>query len=135
MALENVVLTKDSNLYHLFDICDLVLTCASTTALEAMIMGKPVIDINLADLPDVLPYTQSGAAIGVYRSEDLVPAIMDVMDKEEVKLKLEEKRQRFVYDYAYLQDGQAASRVVGLIMQMARDAKKPRRVRRVAAVR
>lgn len=124
MKLGNMVLTKDANLYYLFNICELVITCMSTTGLEAMIMDKPVIAINLTGIPEVLPYAESGAAIGVYREEDLVTAVNDALHNDEVRARLAEKRKEFVYRYAYLQDGQAAKRVADLVTQMIEESKK-----------
>lgn len=126
MKLENVVIIKDVNLYHLLAISDLVMTFFSTTGLEAMLVDRPVIEINLTGKPDELPYVERSAAIGVYREEDLVPAIKAALYNEEVRAKLAQARKNFVYDYAYLQDGQAAKRVVNLIMQMLEDSKKSR---------
>ena len=123
MGLGNVVITKDVNLYHLFGICDVVIVCTSTVGLEAMIMDRPVIDVNLAGMSDGLPYVERGAAIGVRREEELVPAIEAALHDEDVRSRLAEGRRQFVYDYAYLQDGQAARRVADLIMQMIEESR------------
>ena len=124
MKVENVIITKDTNLYHLLDTCDLVMSFLSTTLLEAMIMEKPVIEINLTGIPDQLPYVESGAAIGVYREEDLLPSIKDALYNKEVRERLAEARRRFVYQYAYIQDGQASKRVADLVMQMIEESRK-----------
>ncbi|MFC2019185.1 hypothetical protein ACFLU4_04420 [Chloroflexota bacterium] len=124
MKLTNVVIVKDVNLYYLFKICNLVMSFLSTTGLEAMIMDKPVIEINLTGKPDILPYVQSGAALSVHRENDLLPTIRSALYNEEVREILATKRKAFIYNYAYLVDGQAARRIRDLIIQMIKESRK-----------
>lgn len=115
------VIVRDIDIFELLNACDMMMTLFSTTALEAMILDKPVITINLMNMPDRIPYAKSGAAIGVYREEDLAPAIKRAMYDEETRKKLETGRKKFVYEQAYLVDGKASSRVADLIKIMAKD--------------
>jgi CDP-glycerol glycerophosphotransferase (TagB/SpsB family) len=115
----NAVITKDIDLYGLLSVSDVLLTESSTTATEAMIFGKAVIIINLDNKPELVPYVKSGAAIGVYKSEDIVSMIKNVLYNTEGSVKqLEEKRKIFVYEHAYMVDGKATERVVSLIEKM-----------------
>jgi len=114
----DAVVIKDVDLYGLLSASDVMLTEFSTTALEAMIIGKPVIIINLDNKPEVIPYVQSGAALGVYKPEDIISVIKDALYNEEIRKKLEEKRKKFVYEQAYMVDGKATERVVKLIEEM-----------------
>lgn len=115
---DSVIICKDIDLYELLNACDLLMTVHSTVALEAMIFDKPVITINLTGKPDLFPYAESGAAIGVYKEEDLVPAIKNTLFNEEIKTKIAQERKKFVYEHAYLQDGKASKRVADLIIQL-----------------
>lgn len=115
---DSVIICQDIELYELLNACDLLMTVHSTVALEAMIFDKPVITINLSGKPDIFPYAQSGAAIGVYIEEDLVPAIKNTLFNEEMKKKIAQERKKFVYEHAYLQDGKASKRVADLIIQL-----------------
>lgn len=115
---DSVIVCQDIELYELLNACDILMTVHSTVALEAMIFDKPVITINLMERPDVFPYAESGAAIGVYRKENLVEAIRNSLFDGEIKSKLAEKRKKFVYEHAYLQDGKASKRVADLIIQL-----------------
>lgn len=114
----NAVIVKDIDIFELLNSCDVMITLYSTTALEAMILDKPVITINLMNIPDVMPYAESGAAIGVYRAEDLAHAIKRALYDEETRKMLETGRKRFVYEQAYLIDGKASKRVADLIIKM-----------------
>ncbi len=68
-----------------------------------------------------MPYASSGAAIGVYREEDIAPAMRDALYNEEARQRLAVNRKKFVYDYAYKQDRQASKRVAKLIKNMIRN--------------
>jgi CDP-glycerol glycerophosphotransferase (TagB/SpsB family) len=107
MAEQKVIICRDVDLYGLLHASELLMTVHSTVALEAMILDKPVITVNLTGKPDVMPYAESGAALGVYRKEDLAPAINKALYDPEVREKMAGKREKFVYDHAYKLDGQA----------------------------
>lgn len=118
-----------NSLNELLRTCDVLITFVSTTALEATICDKPVIILGFFDFSNkqfvsASPYVKSGAAIGVYKEEDLVPTIKDVLYNEEVRKKLAEVRKKFIYELAYIQDGKASGRVVNLITQMIEESKR-----------
>jgi CDP-glycerol glycerophosphotransferase (TagB/SpsB family) len=126
---DNVVAIKNIDMKALLNSSDILIALWSTVGLEAMILDKPVITMDLTDR--VVPhhaykrlYAKSGAAIGVYNEEDLVPAIRDALYNEEVRKRLAEARNKFVYEYVYKQDGKPSKRVADLIIQMM---KEPRR--------
>ncbi len=112
-----VMIIKD-HLWDLLAVADVVITYASTVGLEAMLFDKPLIIINLENQEDMSGYVSNNAAIGVYREDDLVPAINEVLFSENIRKKLEYGRKKFIYEYAYLQDGNAHKRIANLIMQM-----------------
>ncbi len=121
-----VVLCRDIDLYALLRACELLITVHSTVALEAMILGKPVITVNLTGRPDVMPYAASGAALGVYRPEDLVPAMTRALSDPETRSELARNRKKFVYEHAYKLDGRATKRVAGLIEWLIEESKSQR---------
>jgi glycosyltransferase involved in cell wall biosynthesis len=118
------IVCQSIDLYGLLRACDILMTVHSTVALEAMILDKPVIILNLAGRPDAMPYAQRGPALGVYKKEDLVPMIRKALHDPEVGKELKERRERFVSEHAYKLDGQATKRVAELIIRLAEDSKK-----------
>lgn len=120
---DKAIICRDVEIHDLLNACDLLMTVHSTVALEAMIFDKPVITINLTGKPDLFPYAESGAAIGVYKGEDLVPAISDALYNEAIRKRLAEARKKFVYEYAYLQDGKASKGVADLIIQLIEESR------------
>ena len=123
MGVEVVVLPRNSDTNEALYACDVLLTFYSTVALEAMILGKPVVTVNLTNQPDPVPYAQSGAALGVYRAEDIAPAVKKAWDDPETRKRLELGREKFLYEQFYKLDGQATKRVVELIYRMIGEKK------------
>ena len=115
MNINNAIIVEDIDIYELLNAADCVLTSFSATGLEAMMLGKPVISINLTGEPDRMPYAESGAAFGVYHEDELAPAIMNALTDNDVRDKLKVGRESFVERYNYRMDGRAAERVVELL--------------------
>jgi UDP-N-acetylglucosamine 2-epimerase len=118
-GVRDIVVVKDLDIHILLDICDLLITLDSTVALEAMIFDKPVITINLTRRQDRVPYAANGAAIGVYKTEDIPGAIESALNDTGLRQQMESARKKFVYEYAYVIDGKAGERVTRLIQKMA----------------
>jgi CDP-glycerol glycerophosphotransferase (TagB/SpsB family) len=118
------VIARDANLYNLLIHCDLLITETSTVGLEAMLFDKPVMILNLRGRPDLVPYVERGAALGVYDLPDLAQAIQAALDEEAVRERLGVARKAFTSYYLDRLDGRSSERVVGLILQMAAERKK-----------
>jgi hypothetical protein len=112
-----VTITRDY-LWELLAVSNLVIISESTVGLDAMVLDKPVVVVNLNGQPDGIAYVSSGTARGAYSPEDIAPVVREVLNNEQVRQELAEARKRFVYEYAYIQDGKACRRVAELIGQM-----------------
>jgi hypothetical protein len=111
--LKAFVVPKMANIYKLLFISDLIITYVSTTAMEAIAMNKPVIILDLGKNSRPSIYVEEGVAVGVYKDEDLAPAI-DLLLNDDSKLEL--KRKSFILKYLYLNDGNATERTVDTIL-------------------
>jgi len=115
---ENVKVTiTASYLWELLDICDLVIVTSSTVGLDAMIVDKPVVVVNLEEQPDAIAYVPS-AAKGAYNIDGIAPVVSVVLNNQQLQRELVVGRKKFIYKYAYIQDGKASYRVAELISQM-----------------
>jgi len=85
-----------------------------------MALDKPVITINLEEGSEFYPYAESGAAIGVFNSEDLLHAIDGVLGNRNLRRKLAERRRKFISEHLYRIDGCSSERIVNLIAEIAR---------------
>lgn len=119
-----VRVTKNVNLYELLSACDILMTGTSTVGLEAMMLGKPVIFMNLTGRSDPVPYAESGAAIGVYKPKEIAPAIRSILEDPQANKNLETHRKKFLPEYVYIKsNGKASKRVANLVKQMIKDNK------------
>lgn len=98
---------------------DVVVTRFSTTGMEAAILGKPLVTINLTGGPDHAPYADGGGALGVRAAAELVPAIRRVLRDPETRRELEVSRERFLRDTFVARDGLAARRAARAILETA----------------
>ncbi|RSD35205.1 MAG: CDP-glycerol:poly(glycerophosphate) glycerophosphotransferase [Methanohalophilus sp.] len=110
-----VILGRDADVHALLYACDIMITKNSTTALEAALLDKPVIILNLSNEPDRLDYVNEGIAIGVYDSESLGSAIDQALNDNHLRNQLNEGREKYIEKYLYKNDGKATERVVNLI--------------------
>jgi glycosyltransferase involved in cell wall biosynthesis len=116
-----LLMDKKSNTYEQIFVCDLVITKNSTTAMEAVALNKPVIVLNLGGAPDVVDYVELGVALGVYRGEDLKPAIENLLKGD---TDLAKNRNKYIEKYLYKIDGKATERVVKLVEEIIRKRRK-----------
>jgi CDP-glycerol glycerophosphotransferase (TagB/SpsB family) len=116
---KNVVLRASSDdIAPLIEQSDIVVMENSTVGIEALIMNKLLVclSINRSDIP---VYVSSDVALDVKTYEDIIPTIKEGLYDSTTKERLGLARKQFVYQYAYLQDGEASERVADLILKMA----------------
>ena len=111
---ENILFLKDEDTLSLIQICDLLITVHSTVHIEAALLDKNIIIMNL-DYDPELPIVQSKAALCVENCNQLEESIKNVLDNPKTQLELENNRQKFVENYTFKNDGQATQRVWQLI--------------------
>ena len=113
------IIQKEVSLYALLASSDIVIGVNSTALLEAMCFSKPVVVVNLYQESDVFGFVTSKAVLNVEDPEVLDTAVQTALCDEDVILELSEKREKYVYDNAYLIDGKASKRVADLIFDLA----------------
>ncbi|UTB33110.1 MAG: UDP-N-acetylglucosamine 2-epimerase [Methanobacterium sp. ERen5] len=95
---------------------DVIIIISSTVGIEAAILDKPMICVNLSDQKS--EYVECGVALEVKDLKDLVPQINNAIYNDKIQKTLAECRKKFVYNYAYLQDGKASTRIVDAIIKI-----------------
>jgi CDP-glycerol glycerophosphotransferase (TagB/SpsB family) len=116
-----IIVKGNQPIGELLYVCNAIITKSSTSAIEAAILKRPVIVLNLSGKPDPVPYVEGGIAIGVHKAEELGSVIKKVLYDREVQEKLARGQEKFVYEHAYLQDGKASKRVSDLIIHSAKE--------------
>lgn len=100
---------KNSDTNLLLLCCDLMITKNSTTAVEALLLEKPVIVLNLSGEPDSVDYVKEGVAKGVYRDDDLLPSIRELFETE---FPNSDDRERYLHKHICGLDGNATQNVI-----------------------
>lgn len=109
-----VVIDRQLELIDSLIVSDVVVTAASTVGLEAMLLNKPVIVVNLTGRPSSVPYVEYGAATGAYSRTELGQALDEVLERSDQD-NLDNDWSRFVSDFAGTIDGCATKRLVELL--------------------
>lgn len=112
-TLDVAVAGPDADIYGAIYATDLVVTRHSTTAMEAVALERPVVVLNLSGKPDPVDYVEQGVARGVYRPEDLTPAVLALLEDD-----TEQARHRPAYVARYLHsvDGRSVDRLAERIL-------------------
>ena len=95
---------------------DIIIILSSTVGIEAAILDKPLICVNLSKEKSL--YVESGVALEVNDLKELEPQINNILYNHKIQKDLKECREKFIYEYAYLQDGKASERIVNEIVKV-----------------
>lgn len=104
-----------TDLHELIKFSDLIITRDSTVALEAILMRKPIVIINLNKRPDLVPYVAKNVALGAYYNEDIISVINKALNDEEAKRKMDIAREDFISNFLYRTDSKSKERSLQLI--------------------
>lgn len=114
-----VVSEKDSDLHDLIYMARAVITQSSSTGMDAILFDRDMIVIDyLSPVQDAMSYIHSGAALGVYKEDELLPALEKVLNDERTRGELRTNRKKFAADYTCRQAGDSAGRILELIRAM-----------------
>jgi predicted glycosyltransferase len=113
--------------FELLYAADIVITHYCTTAIEALMLDKPVIVIDFSGRPISVPYVESGATVGIYKEDALASAIEDILHNGEARQRLAVAREKFVSEGNYRHDGQSSQKIANLITQMIEESKMERK--------
>ncbi len=112
------LLVKQLPLYELLAAADLLVTPLSTVALEAALLERPVLTINLGDEPDPYPFVDNGLSAGAYSEVEASELFARLLYDAAFAAQLRERQRRFRAENPDLVDGKAVERVVDVIEQM-----------------
>jgi len=116
---QGVVLRKDLKLSDSINVSDVVITGYSTTVLEACVLRKPVIVLNIFGEPEYLPYVEMGLATGVYHLSELKAVVEKMLYDLSAREKVLSKADLFLSQNRQSFDGKATSRITDLILELA----------------
>ncbi len=107
-------------LYDLLSIADAVVTGTSTTALDAMLFGKPVVSVNLSGGRDKHPYAEEGAALGAYTESQVRIQLERALFDARTQQRLLRGSRQFLHRQANGLDGHASKRLRDVALALVR---------------
>lgn len=110
---------SSADIQDLIIACDVFVTFASTSALQALIARKPVISLCFQGSGVINPYNNS-EAIFTARSENELMEYLKILTGSERDFALaarEDAKKKLIYDLTYFSDGLASHRVAELILK------------------
>jgi polysaccharide pyruvyl transferase WcaK-like protein/SAM-dependent methyltransferase len=108
----NAVALRYKDTESLMAVSDGVITFFSTTAIDALLLGKPLLLINLSDDKDFYPFVPMAAAFGAYTEAEVQPAFKKLVEKPD---ELKNGREKAIPYVVYKIDGKSLQRVTALI--------------------
>ncbi|MGE0452861.1 MAG: UDP-N-acetylglucosamine 2-epimerase [Vicinamibacteria bacterium] len=111
------VLPPQAPLLELLHACDVLVTVESLSAVEALVLGRPVLILNMPT--NLAEMVEAGAALGVAAGEDPAAALRAALDDPQARDRLAQARARYLHDVAAGVDGQATARLLRLLEEMA----------------
>jgi len=128
-----MVLTEE-DLYPLLVAAEVVVTPPSSIAIEALIVGKPVVYVVFADAEDYFPHlTRLQAVIPVHDPAELAAAIQRALGMGGFSQLSPEKMNELLEAENHQPDGKAALRVMGVVEELVDRPRFPARTRATAA--
>jgi glycosyltransferase involved in cell wall biosynthesis len=115
------VLPPSADLVELLHAADALVTVESLSAVEALVLGRPVVVLNMPS--HLRELVDQGVAVGVPASEDPAPALRRVLFEAETAARLEQARRSYLTDFAMGVDGRATARIVALLRETATETR------------
>lgn len=111
------VVSPGTDLMELLHAADALVTVESLSAVEALVLGRPVLILNMpTNLREIV---EAGAALGVAVGEDPLPALRALLFDAATRERLDAARERYLSHVARGVDGGATGRILALIRETA----------------
>jgi hypothetical protein len=99
--------------------CSVILTGASTVALEAMVMSVPVITVDLMDELGGVDFIEAGATLHARTLSELRSHLESVLNEDSCLQQTRQKADQLIFDTFYHLDGQATRRSADALWNLA----------------
>lgn len=114
------LLPADVGLHEALIAGDLVVTGFSNVALEAAILDRCVLTINLRGEPDVIPFADLGIAAGASSSGEIATQVERLLGDDAAREELRRRREAYFARNPQLRQAGANARIAGLIEELER---------------
>jgi UDP-N-acetylglucosamine 2-epimerase len=115
------IVPAEKDLLELLFASDGLITVDSFASSEALVLGRPVLVLNLPG--NLGPLVDRGVALGVRRGESIAKALEALLFDAETARALETKRKEYIRDFAFGADGRSTERIVECILNEGKSGK------------
>ena len=112
------IFTRTADVHEIISISDAVIISYSTVGLEALLLDKVLISVNLTGRGNPIPYSESKSAIGVTKNENIYNAIYGALYNGVMMDELNSNRRKFIHEHVHINDGNASERIVNAIYKI-----------------
>ena len=109
---DKVIVGRYRDTEALIKVSDGMITFFSTTAIDAVLLRKPLLLINLTDDRDFFPFVQMGVAAGAYTADEIMPGVERLVSGMSITESQYEEAERLMN---FENDGRAMDRVLDVI--------------------
>lgn len=113
----NIKIVKNHNLHDLFEICDIQISFASTTSIEAVIFGLPIIIINPDNSFKLVDHFRGEIDIRVTNVNNMPKAITTALSNDYWE-KFLKKREKFIQKMFHSADGRSGERATVKVREL-----------------
>ena len=99
------------------------MTVNSTVALDAAVLGVPVLVIGLPN--NLSPFVEAGVMAGAASVAEIAPAIRRILYDQEFRLQTERARSEYLPRVGIASDGQAAARSADAVLALISHGSQP----------
>jgi UDP-N-acetylglucosamine 2-epimerase len=112
------LLPPQGDLMQLLFAADALVTVESLAAVEALVLGRPVVILNMPT--NLREMVAAGVALGVPAGADPRGTLLSALEDEDLRQRLAEARRDYLGDVASGVDGRANERLLALVLETAR---------------
>ncbi len=105
------------NLLELLFASDGLITVDSFASSEALVLGRPVLVVNLPS--NLASLVDRGVALGVERGDSIEASLRRLLGEDDLARELEERRRIYLQEFAFGADGGSTERIVRAILEAA----------------
>ena len=109
---------KRFDLYEILSVSDLILSISSTVMLEALIMGKPAIQVNLMEKHNFFGELQRTVLPQVLTDHDLYLQMKKFLLSEKFRKESKDKINKFIPEYYFKIDGKSTKRFLNIATEL-----------------
>ncbi len=102
--------------------CAVLATRYSTTAIQAIIAGKPVMTVFPTGARERYPFAAEGAGVKVNSCDELLPTLRALLTDNELHERLNAQREQFIKRHVGPLDGGATERIIEYVMRRTSQA-------------